>query len=77
MHGERLIAPGTDGIYELTLSNAAYLSAWKGNSEIRLPFDCGEFDSLLREKTVKSKYVPEKSCAVGAGIYMDRWKVNW
>ena len=77
LHGERLIAPGTDGIYELTLSNAAYLSAWKGNSEIRLPFDCGEFDSLLREKTVKSKYVPEKSCAVGAGIYMDRWKVNW
>ena len=77
LYGESLIAPGTDGIYELMLSNAAYLSHWKGNVEVRLPFDNNEFDRLLNEKIQYSKYVPEKSIVMGSGMYADRWKVKW
>lgn len=77
LYGESLIAAGTDGIYELMLSNAAYLSHWKGNVEVRLPFDNNEFDRLLNEKIQYSKYVPEKSIVMGSGMYADRWKVKW
>lgn len=50
LHGEKLLAPGFDGIYELTISNAAYLSQWNGNKRITLPFDCDEFDRLLAKR---------------------------
>ena len=77
LYGEDIIAPGTDGVYELTLSNAAYLSDWKGNIEINLPFDLKEFDDILCEKSKKSNYTPGKSHKLSSGIYEERWKVNW
>lgn len=77
LSGEELLSPGYDGIYELTISNAAYLSEWKGNQKIKLPFNCAEYDGILSEKrrhsalkynTVKTD--EDKSCR-------RRWQVNW
>ncbi|MDY3031423.1 MAG: Gfo/Idh/MocA family oxidoreductase [Clostridia bacterium] len=77
LYGTELIAPGIDGIYELMLSNAAYMSQWKNNSEISLPIDVEEFDSLLSEKIKKSKYICGKSYGTPTGAYSERWRVKW
>ena len=75
--GTELIAPGSDGIYELTLSNAAYLSQWKNNAEIPLPFDMAEFDAKLSEKAKSSKYVCAETDTIPSATYSERWKVKW
>ena len=75
--GENLLSPGVDGIYELTLSNAAYLSQWKGNSEIILPFDSNEFDEMLSKKAEKSKYNDNSKNEINSGEYQARWQVRW
>ena len=77
LFGERLISPGTDGINELTLSNAAYLSQWQGNREIALPFDSELFDNLLAEKTKQSKCRAADSEKSGNTSYLPRWQVRW
>ena len=77
LFGEKLISPGTDGINELTLSNAAYLSQWQGNREIALPFDSELFDNLLAEKTKQSKCRTANSEKSGNTSYLPRWQVRW
>ena len=77
LYGEQLIAPGEEGIYELMLSNAAYLSWWNGNKRISLPFDTSEFDRCLGEKIKNSRYVPHAASCPAAGEYIKRWNVNW
>lgn len=77
LYGEELLSPGYDGINELMISNAAYLSEWTGNKRVALPFDTAEFDRLLKEKQISSeikektvKKSTDKSCG-------KRWQVNW
>ena len=77
LYGEELLSPGYDGINELTISNAAYLSEWTGNKRVPLPFGTAEFDRLLKEKQKSSeikentvKKSTDKSCG-------GRWQVNW
>lgn len=77
LFGEELISPGTDGINELTLSNAAYLSEWQGNREIALPFDIELFDKLLAEKAKLSKCRAADSEKSGNTSYLPRWQVRW
>lgn len=77
LHGEELLSPGTDGIYELALSNAAYLSAWKGGVTVNMPFDTNEFDLLLEEKVKNSKTGEIKQNKNASGKYSHRWQVNW
>ena len=78
LHGEPLLSPGEDGLNELTLSNAAYLSQWTGNSVINLPFDTAAFDKLLAERAAASAYHPKEGTgAEASGKYSDRWQVNW
>jgi predicted dehydrogenase len=77
LHGEELLAPGTDGIYELTLSNAAYLSSWLGHQEVQLPFDTEEFDRLLEEHAKISNHIQVEDDKVPSDVYKDRWQVNW
>ena len=77
LYGDELIAPGTDGIYELTLSNAAYLSSFHGNKEVALPFDTDEFDKLLNAHIAVSEYHYNKAKSISLTGYSDRWKVNW
>lgn len=77
LHGEELLAPGYDGINSLTLSNAAYLSDWMGET-VSLPFDGDRFEKLLQERVVSSKKVSGASADhVPAGVYNARWSVRW
>ena len=79
LHGETLISPGTDGINELTLSNAAYLSEWMGNCCINLPLDETAFDTLLAQKAAEEqkKSSDDKSTDSGQAGYASRWQVRW
>lgn len=76
LYEEELISPGEDGINELAISNAAYLSEWKGNVEITLPFDNKEFDELLAERSAVSKCKREEldNCTQEQ---QKRWQVRW
>lgn len=78
LHGEILLSPGEDGICELTISNAAYLSEWTGNTEISIPFDLNKFDSLLEEHRAcsdmsKAEQQPAENVEQG----LARWQVRW
>lgn len=76
LDGEALIAPGYDGIFELTISNAAYLSSWTGR-EIFLPMDEKAFAAALEMKKMTSE---SKGKTVREAIqfsYKDRWNTNW
>ncbi len=78
LYGEELLSPGIDGINELTISNAAYLSSWKGNVPVSLPFDTEEFDSLLaklRESSVMRN--GDKTNNVNSDTYINRWQTRW
>jgi len=77
LHGEKLIAPGYDGIRELTLSNAAYLSQWKGNVTVALPFDEAEFDALLAERAAASAIRETGGESHNSTSYSERWQVRW
>ncbi|MBR3968657.1 MAG: Gfo/Idh/MocA family oxidoreductase [Clostridia bacterium] len=77
LYGEELLSPGTDGIYELSLSNAAYLSSWKGGEAIKLPLKTEEFDKLLNEKIKNSKTNDPTATKHASGKYSKRWQVNW
>lgn len=76
LHGEKLLAPGYDAIYELTLSNAAYLSAWTGET-VTLPLDTTRFDRMLGERVKASGYHPAEWGNEADGSYKERWNVNW
>ena len=67
----------SDGIDELTLSNAAYLSEWQGNKEITLPFDDKLYDSLLAEKIKTSKLHDAESDKIGNTSYLPKWQTRW
>ncbi len=77
LHGEELISKGTDGIFELTISNAAYLSSWHGNKEISLPFDAQEFDRLLNKLMSNSQKPQADSHKNTPTGYNERWQVRW
>ncbi|MGI6107752.1 MAG: Gfo/Idh/MocA family protein [Lachnospiraceae bacterium] len=81
LHGTPLLAPGTDGIYELTLCNAAYLSSWT-DSWVDLPLDEEKYLKFLREKQQKEKSgegnrARRSDESITAGEYSDRWSVRW
>lgn len=77
LFGEELISPGYDGINELTISNAAYLSQWKNNIQINIPFDTAEFDLFLHNKQKSSKPIIKNSDTKKDSQYQKRWQVNW
>ena len=53
LYGTPLLAPGTDGIHGLTLSNAMHLSTWT-DDWVDLPFDEALFKKLLDERIASS-----------------------
>lgn len=77
LHGEELISPGTDGIYELSISNAAFLSSWQGNVEVSLPFDIEKFDTLLGKLASKSVEQEVREECINSKGYNERWQVRW
>jgi len=52
--GEPLVAEGEEGIRGLTLANAMYLSAWKGEA-VTLPFDEEEYYQELMKRVATSR----------------------
>ncbi len=80
LHGEPLIAPGTDGICELTLSNAAYLSA-ATDDWVDIPFDTARFTELLEQlRAEESAAGADRKAAATLSteaVYKKRWQVQW
>ena len=76
LFGEELIAPGVEGIRALSISNAAYLSSWRGNVEIALPVDGEAFDRELARQVDRVRSVAPAPEAPAAG-YKERWQVRW
>ena len=54
LFGEKLVAPATDGIYGLSISNAIHLSSWLGQW-VELPIDEELFLEELNKKIAGSK----------------------
>lgn len=75
LDGTPLLASGFEGIKEITLSNAAYLSAWTGK-KVELPLDCKAFDSELEKRIATSMGERSVSDQKAAG-QSSRWQVNW
>ncbi len=77
LSGEKLLTPGVEGINELMISNAAYLSSWTGRS-VSLPFDETEFDELLKERMQTSDFKEaDGDNREKHSDYKKRWQVNW
>ena len=74
---EPLLAPGYDGLKELTIQNAAYLSAWKGSIPVSLPFDEDEYDTLLANKQIESHVSLGSIPDAKHTAYSERWQINW
>ena len=77
LFGEPLLSPGEDGLNQLTLTNAAYLSEWTGNREIELPLDTERYDCELDARTLRSKYRDPVAGDAASTGYSDRWQVKW
>ena len=77
VYGEPLIAPGTDGIHELTISNAAYLSAWNGGAVVKLPLDTDAFDAKLDALAENSRLRQNAVSDKVSTDYSARWQVQW
>ena len=58
LHGEKLMAPGVEGINGLRISNAIFLSSWLGKP-VDLPVDGDLFLELLNKKIAGSTYKKE------------------
>lgn len=54
LHGTPLIAPGSDGIRGLTISNAIHLSGWTGET-VKLPIDEDKYISELEKRIEEEK----------------------
>ena len=76
LHDAPLIAPGEEGIRELTLSNAAYLSSWT-DTWTELPLDELLYEQLLQEKINASDKIPLFISHGTAQEYSERWQVRW
>lgn len=62
LKGEKLLAPGQEGINGVRLSNAAHMSDWLGNVPVELPVDEDKFYEMLQDKiknSTKEKKVVE------------------
>jgi hypothetical protein len=77
LYGTPLLSPGEEAISELTISNAAYLSAWTGE-RIKLPMDDNRFyDELCarRESSVVKRSAEKEQ--MSNSEYSSRWNTNW
>ena len=75
LHGSDLVARGEEGANELTISNAAYLSAWT-DSWVELPLD---FDAFAKEfdKRAEHSCQHDGKCEKMSKNYNERWSVRW
>jgi hypothetical protein len=64
LDGQTLIAPATEGLRSVELSNAMLLSSWLGQT-VELPLDAGLYERLLQERMRQSRL--KKKTAAPAG----------
>ena len=77
LYGEPLVATGEEGLRELTICNAAYLSAWQ-NRTVSLPLDDKEYLSELQKKIDGGKAIGKaRSTDQSSTEYHPRWNTNW
>jgi predicted dehydrogenase len=79
LYDEELLAAGYEGVYGLTISNAAYMSDWL-DSWIDLPMDDELFNQMLKEMQSKEKNIDtinKKPNEEANGDYKERWQVRW
>lgn len=77
LHGEELLAPGCEGINQLRITNAAYLSQWKGES-VKIPCDEAEYDRFLAK--MQSQSLPKAADCEKQKTnesYSERWQVKF
>ncbi len=67
------LAEGEEGIRSLQIANAAYLSAWTGQT-VTLPADPIVFDGFLKEKQKNSRGTSFFSSESSDGVYKARWQ---
>ena len=75
LEGRELLAPGVEGINELMISNAAYLSQWTGKT-VKIPADWEDFDRRLDELQRGSEVKCGKQGEIHEG-YSERWSVRF
>jgi len=73
--GSDLIAKGEEGVNELTISNAAYLSSWT-DSWVELPLDHDAFERELN-KRIETSCRHECKNETMSKTYNERWSVRW
>ena len=71
------MAPGLEGVNELSISNAAYLSAWNGSTPVKLPLDTAAFDEKLTALASRSVEKQAEAKEKHNTSYQERWQVNW
>ena len=77
LKGTPLLSPGVEGINELSISNAAYLSTWLNNKKVELPINSKKFDKLLLKKMKKSLGSSKETEYTEKSEYSSRWRVKW
>ncbi|MDF2944198.1 MAG: oxidoreductase domain protein [Herbinix sp.] len=73
---EELLAPGYDGINELQISNAAYLSSFQ-DRWVELPVCEKEFEECLKQLAINSGGSQMFTSHSMSSGYNERWQVRW
>ncbi len=76
LHGEELLSPGFDGINEVEISNAAYLSSWQ-DRWVELPVDEDLYYAELKKRADNSSLKTTNNDKHADMKYSERWSVRW
>ena len=76
LFGTPLLAHGAEALNELSISNAAYLSAWQDKA-VTLPADEEQFLCELSVRRVASSIKNKHGEALEVSDYAERWNTNW
>ena len=76
LNGTPLVADGREGVCELEIANAAYMSSWLGGVPVSLPIDSEKYDSLLSSMQSGSAELGSRGRNI-TGEYSKRWSVKW
>ncbi len=74
--GTKLLAPGEEGVYGLSLANAAYLSSWT-HDWVDFPLDGMTYRAELRKRQENSTGRGKARIQNITGEYSERWRVKW
>ncbi|HEY9575928.1 MAG TPA: Gfo/Idh/MocA family oxidoreductase [Lachnospiraceae bacterium] len=77
--GTPLLAPGIEGIYGLSIANAAYLSSWE-RKWIDLPLDGENYLKALKKHQKEESYIAKNENVLkqeSLGEYLNRWDIRW